>query len=202
MHGHSNSFGWDKWKIFEKLKGKEKVKGKFMCQPEQRQRYVSMANRKMLAKVHKRARIFWKRAFQRACSKNISQGHYLCSLHSSISPHTLKSLRGPWLKLQKQGAHINFGCDRKTYCKPLFIQLNWLPLHGRIEYNILYASFSTNSTIISHHLTCLKCLSKQLKFTNTEPELPGVDWPVGLSGDHPVDLPKLDTKLLNFAIKW
>ena len=41
---------------------KEKLKDQFVCQPEQRKRYISMANRTICKKVHKKASIFWKRA--------------------------------------------------------------------------------------------------------------------------------------------
>ena len=57
------------------------------------------------------------------------------------------------LKLQKQCARIIFGYDRRTHSKPLFIQLNWLPLHQRIEYNICLLLYKVNNNIAPPYLS-------------------------------------------------
>ena len=57
------------------------------------------------------------------------------------------------LKLQKQCARIIFGCGRRTQSKPLFIQLNWLPLHQRIEYNISLLLYKVNNNIAPPYLS-------------------------------------------------
>ena len=57
------------------------------------------------------------------------------------------------LKLQKRCAHLIFSCNRLTRSKPLFIKLNWLPLHQRIELNTCVLMFKINNNMAPSYLT-------------------------------------------------
>ena len=57
------------------------------------------------------------------------------------------------LKLQKHCARLIFSCNRLTKSKPLFIKLNWLPLHQRIEHNTCILMFKINNNMAPPYLT-------------------------------------------------
>ena len=57
------------------------------------------------------------------------------------------------LKLQKHCARLIFSCNRLTRSKPLFIKLNWLPLHQRIEHNTCILMFKINNNMAPPYLT-------------------------------------------------
>ena len=57
------------------------------------------------------------------------------------------------LKLHKRFARLIFSCNRFTSSKLLFIELNWLPLHQRIEHNTCVLVFKINNNIASLYLT-------------------------------------------------
>ena len=57
------------------------------------------------------------------------------------------------LKLQKRCARLIFSCNRLKSSKLLFIKLNWLPLHQRIEHNTCVLMFKINNNIAPLYLT-------------------------------------------------
>ena len=56
---------------------------------------------------------------------------YCSSLLHNFYGNQFESL----LKLQKQCARTIFSVGRRTHCKQIFIELGWLLIHQRIEYN-------------------------------------------------------------------
>ena len=63
------------------------------------------------------------------------------------------------LKLQKQCARTVFSASRSTHCKPLFIDLVWLPNYQWIKYNSCIM-FRTQSNTARLYLTNMfQCLS-------------------------------------------
>ena len=67
----------------------------------------------------------------------LANSHVLCHLdYCSPLLHNLKASQlDRLLKLQKYCARVIMNVNRSTNSKPLFIQLQWLPLHQRIELN-------------------------------------------------------------------
>ena len=73
-----------------------------------------------------------------ANSLALSHLHYCSPVLYNLSCSHIDTL----LKLQKRCARLIFSCNRRTPSKPpLFIKLNWLPLHQRIELNICTLMF-------------------------------------------------------------
>ena len=68
--------------------------------------------------------------------------------------HNLNSIQlDTLLKLQKCCDLLVFSCNCLTSSKPLFIKLNWLPLHQRIEHNTCVLMFKINNNITPIYLT-------------------------------------------------
>ena len=57
------------------------------------------------------------------------------------------------LKLQKRCACLIFSCNQLTRSKPLFIKLNWLPLHQRVKHNTCILMFKINNNMAPSYLT-------------------------------------------------
>ena len=74
---------------------------------------------------------------------------YCSPLLYNFSINQLESL----LKLQKQCARTIFSVSRRSHCKPLFIELGWLPIYQRIEYNSCMMMFKIESNIAPPYLT-------------------------------------------------
>ena len=66
----------------------------------------------------------------------LANSHVLCHLdYCAPLLHNLSATQlDRLLKLQKYCARLIFGYNRQTHSKPLFIELNWLPVYQRIEY--------------------------------------------------------------------
>ena len=57
------------------------------------------------------------------------------------------------LKLQKRCACVIFSVNRRTSSKPLFIQLNWLPIHQRTELNTCLVMFKITNNLAPRYLS-------------------------------------------------
>ena len=88
---------------------------------------------------------------------------YCSPLLHNFSGNQLESL----LKLQKRCARTIFSVSRRTHCKPLFIDLDWLPIYQRIEYNSCMMMFKIESNIAPPYLTNMFLRSSELHNHNT-----------------------------------
>ena len=78
----------------------------------------------------------------------------LCHLDycSPLLHNLLKSQLESLLKLQKQCARVILSQTRRSRSKPLFIRLNWLPIHQRIELNTCILMFKIENNLAPDYL--------------------------------------------------
>ena len=92
---------------------------------------------------------------------------YCSPLLHNFSGNQLESL----LKLQKQCARTIFSVSKRSHCKPLFIELGWLPIYQRIEFNSCMMMYKIESNIDPPYLTDMFQKSSEVHNHNTRSSL-------------------------------